>query len=62
MSCIPDFGFHECTDIYHITIPSSIKLIGYAAFGDNGLSSLELENGILSIGDVAFAGSPIKNI
>lgn len=44
-------------------IPSSILLIGDSAFNDTTISSIEFENGILSIDDYAFSDSYLlKNV
>lgn len=47
-------AFHDCESISTISIPSSIKTIGIAAFEGSSLVSITLNEGITSIGATAF--------
>ena len=62
ISCIPPYCFYQCSDIKSISIPPSILLIDDGAFVGANISSLEFENGILSIDYLAFASNNLKNV
>lgn len=47
-------AFHDCESISTISIPSSIKTIGIAAFEGSSLVSITLNEGLTSIGATAF--------
>lgn len=49
--------FRECVSLKKITLPSTVKFIGYAAFtGCTSLEEINLPEGLLVIGDEAFMG------
>lgn len=45
-----------------ITLPSSLRHIGYASFSSNGFTSVEIPNSVVYIGDYAFEGCCIQNL
>ena len=48
-------AFENCDDLTSVTIPNSVKSIGYMAFCScSGLTSITIPNSVKSIGDNAF--------
>lgn len=47
-------AFNNCSSLQNIDLPSTLKYIGVAAFQDAGLTSLNLPEGLLWIGDYSF--------
>ena len=55
VSSIESYAFSGCTGLTSVSMPNSIKTIGYNAFyGCSALSSIEIPNGVESIGAAAF--------
>ena len=60
---IGDYGFSENEGILSVYVPSSIKKIGFAAFGGcTSLSSVTIESGVNEIGTCAFVDTAIMSI
>ena len=54
---IKDYAFAFCSSLTSVTIPSSVKAIGWYAFnGCSGLTSVTIGDGVESIGEYAFYG------
>lgn len=57
VSSIESYAFSGCTGLTSVSMPNSIKTIGYNAFyGCSALSSIEIPNGVESIDAAAFSG------
>ena len=54
---IGDEAFVYCENLTAISFPSTLKSIGRNAFDNNNLTSLQLNNGLETIGNYAFSGS-----
>ena len=52
---IKDAGFFGWNNLYLITVPGTVKRIGNYAFGQSGIVSAELNEGVEHIDDNAFA-------
>lgn len=59
---IGQHAFSECKNLGTITLPNSIKFIGFGAFAYSNLESITLPNGIDSIGAAAFRDCNLKEI
>ena len=55
---IGDHAFSGCTELTSATLPSSIKKIGSHAFAQSGLSTIDIPNSEIKIGDYAFVDTP----
>ena len=55
-------AFSECRSLGEVTLPSSIRFIGFGAFAYSSLKSLILPEGLDSIGAAAFRDSDLKEI
>ena len=55
-------AFCGCTNLSEITIPNSVKKIGYQAFKSCGVESITIPNSVMSIGDYAFSSCGLKSI
>ncbi len=54
---IADNAFYDCGNLISVTIPNSLKSIGYNAFSySKGLTTINIPNSVSSIGDDAFKG------
>ena len=51
-------AFSLCSALTEVTFPDSLKNIGAAAFSQNGLLSVELPEGLESLGQYAFCENP----
>ena len=52
---IGDLAFKDCDSLTEITIPGYIETVGMGAFfGCDGIRSIELEEGVVTVGDKAF--------
>ncbi len=57
ITVIADYAFYNGTSLESLTIPSSVKVIGYESFGGcRYLKTIVLSDGIVSIGGRAFDG------
>ena len=59
---IGDFAFNQCHLLDNLTIPCSVLFISKCAFRHCKLHNLQLNNGLISIGDWAFDSCRIKNL
>ena len=59
---IGSYAFSNCGSLTQIRIPKSVTVWGVDTFGFSGLETIELEEGLASIGDSAFAGTKITEI
>lgn len=55
-------AFCECANLSEITIPNSVKKIGFQAFKRCGVKSVTIPNSVMSIGNYAFSGCGLKSI
>lgn len=55
-------AFSECKKLGKVTLPNTIKFIGFGAFSYSSLESLTLPEGLDSIGAAAFRDSNLKEI
>ncbi len=56
VTSIADEAFLKCTTLRSVTIPNSVKTIGWRSFADCiNLTSVAIGNGVTSIGDHAFS-------
>ena len=55
---IGDDAFHGCAELTSATLPTSIKKIGSHAFAQSGLSTIDIPNSEIKIGDYAFVDTP----
>lgn len=62
VSYISEYAFRNCTELKRITLPSSIKAIGKAAFANSGIISVTLPDQITTIEDSLFFGCPLEQI
>ena len=62
VSYISEYAFRNCTELKHVSLPSSIKAIGKAAFANSGIISVALPDQITSIEDSLFFGCPLEQI
>ena len=54
--CIAENAFEEgCEQLIGVKIPNSVKYIEEGAFGDTGITSIEIPEGVESLGDMVFA-------
>ena len=51
---IGDAAFRFCSGLTSITIPNSVKVIGYRAFYGCSLTSITIPNSVTSIGEMRF--------
>lgn len=49
-------AFYRCHSLEHITLPNGLKLLGYGAFRESGLTSIEIPEDAWEIGEYAFSG------
>ncbi len=54
--------FQKLPSLSHITIPGNVRTVGYAAFINSGLRSVNLQDGLKEIGPYAFEGTKIDSI
>ena len=55
-TCIAENAFEEgCEQLIGVKIPNSVKYIEEGAFGDTGITSIEIPEGVESLGDMVFA-------
>jgi len=54
VTSISDYAFEGCWSLYSVTMPPSLKSIGYGAFSLSGLTSANIPSSVTSIGDYAF--------
>lgn len=59
---IPDYFATDNTSLKKVNIPSSVKSIGYDAFGDCPLESLTLPDGLETLGGWAFSRTNITEV
>ena len=65
---VGDYAFYACTTITHVTLPSSMVSVGKTAFGYDDsrvttrLSSVVLNEGLVSIGENAFSCAVFERI
>ena len=62
LTYLGDRAFYCCTALKHINIPNTLKNWGDETFYNSGLETVDFEEGLLTIGDTAFAGTNIRNI
>ena len=63
LESIEDFTFNGCEKLSGIVIPQSVKSVGRSAFsGCSNLTSVQIPDGVLTIGEVAFQFTGIKEI
>lgn len=53
---IDDYAFMECWNLDSVSIPNSVVSIGAYAFAYDGLSSVTISEGVITIGEGAFDG------
>lgn len=51
---ISEYAFNCSDDLFNVTIPDSVKIIGYASFQDSGIVMLDLPDSVTKIYDYAF--------
>ena len=54
VTAIEEGAFSWCENLWSVTLPSTLKEIGYSAFGGCSLTGITLPEGLLSIGNFAF--------
>ncbi len=59
---IGDYAFSRCKSLAQIEFPKSLKVIERGLFCQAGLTSVELPEGVLSVGYAAFADNPLTEI
>jgi hypothetical protein len=59
---INDGMFASCTSLTELAVPSSVRNVGYEAFAGSGLSSIDLQPGLISIERAAFFETNLSNI
>jgi len=59
---IQDYAFENCKNLNQITLSKNLKIIGSSAFKDAGLKTMDLPEGLLSIGKDAFRGLPLTEL
>lgn len=62
LETIQKCAFKSCTSLKHIKIPKSVTAFGYEIFALAGLETIELEDGLRSLGDSMFIGCNLKEI
>ncbi len=55
-------AFKYCTSLKHIKIPKSVSEYGYESFARSGIESVELEDGLKSLGESMFIGCKLKEV
>lgn len=59
---IGDNCFDSCTKLERVSIPKSLKAIGYRAFAETAIKDLEVPNSVFYMGNYAFAATPIRKM
>lgn len=62
VNAISDHGFASCWDVTSVTLPTTIRTIGVRGFSHCGITEITLPEGLLSIGEEAFATKEGKGI
>lgn len=55
-------AFSACVNLSTIEIPASVKKISREAFVNSGLTEVKLNEGLVEIGDTAFAVTPLTHV
>ena len=55
-------AFSACVNLSTVEIPGSVKEISRQAFVNSGLTEVKLNEGLVEIGDTAFAVTPLKHV
>ena len=58
MTRVPDYAFTECTALVGLKLPGTIEEIGAAAFGCTNLTEVNLNEGLQTLNQLAFALCP----
>ncbi|MDE5670401.1 MAG: leucine-rich repeat domain-containing protein [Eubacterium sp.] len=56
VTSIAEAAFFSCESLTKVTIPGSVKSIGYGAFACTGLTSVTIPNSVTNIDELAFGG------
>ena len=56
VTSIGNYAFHNCSLLQGVTIPNTVKSIGYDAFSQSSLPQITIPNSVESIGFSAFSG------
>lgn len=64
IEAIESWTFYECTNLKTVNFPegAKVKSIGYEAFYNSGIESINLPTTLTKIGEEAFCGSSLKEI
>lgn len=64
IEAIESWTFYECTNLKTVNFPegTKVKSIGYEAFYNSGIESINLPTTLTKIGEEAFCGSSLKEI
>ena len=59
---IGSYAFSNCQSLTHLSLPATVTEIGDNAFYGAGITSLELEEGIETIGKYVFASTDLQSV
>lgn len=62
INSVGDLAFLNCSNLTSVSLPNSLKYIGWSSFGGCGLTNIELPEGVTSIGKQAFGYCALTRI